>query len=297
MEIRHFFRFYFPELEVREISCRHYSEKLQELLCQVQNGDILAAPGGGSIGDVYLPFGEKYMRDMIQCFPNNQIIIFPQSLFYSKTELGEAERKNTAAIFDSHPNLTLVLRDQNAYQEARQMFRRTRLMLVPDIVLFSEPYSTAAPRKETGLLMIRSDHETNYPSGWDKELAEVCRQYAEDLVFTDTQKDYFIETEDREKEVNDLLEQVATSKFLVTDRLHGMIFAAITSTPCVAFDNIYGKVSAQYQWIKELPYLEIAETPEQLPEKLKKVLSAQTPVYSRAPLQDKYSALANIFEL
>ena len=73
---------------------------------------------------------EKYMRDMIQCFPNNQIIIFPQSLFYTKSELGEAERKNTAAIFDSHPDLTLALRDQNAYQEAKKMFRRTKLCLL-----------------------------------------------------------------------------------------------------------------------------------------------------------------------
>lgn len=297
MEIRHFFRCYFPKFEVREISCRHYEEKRQELLCQVQNGDILAAPGGGSIGDVYLPYGEKYMRDMIQCFPNNQIIIFPQSLFYTKSELGEAERKNTAAIFDSHPDLTLALRDQNAYQEAKKMFRRTKLMLIPDIVLFSDPYLTKAPRSETGLLMIRSDGETSHPQGWNQELEEICGKYAKKIISTDTQKNYFIDLENRETEVNAVLEQISASKFLVTDRLHGMIFAAITSTPCVAFDNVYGKVFAQYQWIRDLPYLEIAESPEQLSDKLDRVLKAQTPVYTRKPLEDKYSELANAFRV
>lgn len=297
MEIRHYFRDYFPDLEVQEISCRHYSEKRQELLCQVQNGDILVAPGGGSIGDVYLPFWEKYVRDMIQCFPNNQVIIFPQSLFYSKTELGETERKNTAAIFDGHPNLTLALRDQNAYQEAQQMFQRTRLMLVPDIVLFSDPYLAQTPRDEMGLLMIRSDGETSHPLDWNKELAMICEKFAEKLVFTDTQKNYFIEIENREAEVHAMLEQIASSKFLVTDRLHGMIFAAITSTPCVAFDNIYGKVSAQYQWIKDLPYIEVVEQPEQLSAKLNQVLSADTPAYTRKPLQDKFDMLANAFKL
>ena len=81
------------------------------------------------------------------------------------------------------------------------------------------------------------------------------------------------------------------------DRLHGMIFAAITSTPCVAFDNVYGKVFAQYQWIRDLPYLEIAESPEQLSDKLDRVLKAQTPVYTRKPLEDKYSELANAFRV
>ena len=124
----------------------------------MQNGDILAAPGGGSIGDVYLPYGEKYMRDMIQCFPNNQIIIFPQSLFYTKSELGEAERKNTAAIFDSHPDLTLALRDQNAYQEAKkdvsadQAYAHTGYCAV-----LRSLFNEKLPEVKPDFLMIRSD--------------------------------------------------------------------------------------------------------------------------------------------
>ena len=125
------------------------------------------------------------------------------------------------------------------------MFRRTKLMLIPDIVLFSDPYLTKAPRSETGLLMIRSDGETSHPQGWNQELEEICGKYAKKIISTDTQKNYFIDLENRETEVNAVLEQISASKFLVTDRLHGMIFAAITSTPCVAFDNVYGKVFAQ----------------------------------------------------
>ena len=48
------------------------------------------------------------------------------------------------------------------------------------------------------------------------------------IISTDTQKNYFIDLENRETEVNAVLEQISASKFLVTDRLHGMIFAAIT---------------------------------------------------------------------
>ena len=42
---------------------------------------------------------------------------------------------------------------------------------------------------------------------------------------------------------------------MVTDTLHCMVSAAITGTPCIAFDNLSGKVQGVYQWIKNLPYI------------------------------------------
>ena len=75
------------------------------------------------------------------------------------------------------------------------------------------------------------------------------------------------------------------------------MLSLIHISPCVAFDNVYGKVFAQYQWIRDLPYLEIAESPEQLSDKLDRVLKAQTPEYTRKPLEDKYSELANAFRV
>lgn len=297
MEVRHFLQSYFPQVPVEEITCRGYEENRVRLMCQLRDEDILVMPGGGSIGDVYFPFAEKYMWEMIRWFPNNQVIIFPQSLFYSKTPEGEAARKGTAAVFDSHPDLTFALRDQNAYQEAQTMFRRARLTVMPDIVLFSDPYTGQKAREDKGLLLFRKDCESRFPAGWQEDLLPVCEGYAERIVRTDAQKDHFIDAAHRETAVNELLEEMASAKFVVTDRPHGMVFAAITSTPCVAFDNSYGKVSAQYQWIKDLPYLQIAREPGELEERLRQVLSAPTPVYSRESLQPYFDQLAQMFKL
>ena len=46
-------------------------------------------------------------------------------------------------------------------------------------------------------------------------------------------------------------------KLVITDRLHGMLFSAITHTPCIAIDNLSRKVSGVYEWIKALPYVKI----------------------------------------
>ncbi len=49
--------------------------------------------------------------------------------------------------------------------------------------------------------------------------------------------------------------EFSSVQLVVTDRLHGMVFSAITGTPCIALDNISHKVYGAYQWLSYLPYL------------------------------------------
>lgn len=42
---------------------------------------------------------------------------------------------------------------------------------------------------------------------------------------------------------------------MVTDRLHGMIFAYITGTPAIVFSNSNQKVKNCFEWIKDCGYI------------------------------------------
>ena len=53
----------------------------------------------------------------------------------------------------------------------------------------------------------------------------------------------------------DKWEEFKHARLVITDRLHGMIFSAITGTPCVALNNSNGKVGFEYEWLKNLPYI------------------------------------------
>ena len=55
------------------------------------------------------------------------------------------------------------------------------------------------------------------------------------------------------------LREISSARLVVTNRLHMMIFAAITATPCIAIDNLTHKVLGVYQWIKPLPYIKLIE--------------------------------------
>ena len=77
-----------------------------------------------------------------------------------------------------------------------------------------------------------------------------------------------VSTKDREKEVLTKLSEVSKGRLLITDRLHAMIFAAITGTPCLAFDNATHKVRGVYRWINKLDYIRLARDDESIEEQV-----------------------------
>lgn len=56
------------------------------------------------------------------------------------------------------------------------------------------------------------------------------------------------------------LDQFRKSNIILTDRLHGMIFALITGTPAIVFDNKNHKVKFSYlDWLQNVDYIYFAD--------------------------------------
>jgi len=53
---------------------------------------------------------------------------------------------------------------------------------------------------------------------------------------------------------------------VITDRLHGMIFAFITGTPAIVLPNNNGKIEHSYDWISECGYICFLRSVETFPE-------------------------------
>ena len=69
--------------EICEITASNFWKKFAWLKKDVRNTDIIALTGGGNMGNVY-PFSENIRKQIINTFPNNKIIIFPQTIFYDQ---------------------------------------------------------------------------------------------------------------------------------------------------------------------------------------------------------------------
>ncbi len=75
------------------------------------------------------------------------------------------------------------------------------------------------------------------------------------MAHTSTLVPETVSKKSREKTLQSKLNEFGSAKIVICDRLHAMIFAAITKTPCIAFDNVSKKVSGVYKWIEGLDYV------------------------------------------
>ena len=64
---------------------------------------------------------------------------------------------------------------------------------------------------------------------------------------------------DRDSALEKQFDAFRHAELVVTDRLHGMIFSAITGTPCIVINSRSPKVKGCYEWIKQLDYIKFCD--------------------------------------
>lgn len=85
------------------------------------------------------------------------------------------------------------------------------------------------------------------------------------------------------------MQEFASAKLVITDRLHGMIFAALTQTPCIVLGNYNHKVKGTYEWLQELPYICFADTVQQAAEIVPKMLEITACDFPGAAFRNEFS--------
>ncbi len=218
--------------------------------------DSIVIDGGGNIGTLWIE-EEKKMRDILCRFPQNAIFIFPQTAYFEDTEFGRAQLEESVRVYSAHADLTVFCRDTATYDLFCRSFPKVRALYVPDIVLYRsrEMHKT---RTERVLLCMRTDKEQTPESRTAQDAVRACLETAGiDYAYCSTVTEYNIGKKDRAKELRAFLEQLSGARFVVTDRLHGMLFCAVTGTPCIALDNVSRKVSGGYEWIRHLPCIRL----------------------------------------
>jgi pyruvyl transferase EpsI len=88
---------------------------------------------------------------------------------------------------------------------------------------------------------------------------------------TETSISYAVAEEKREAELRKKWKEFLSARVVITDRLHGMVFAAITGTPCIVLTNYNHKLSGSYQWLESLHYIKYCNRVEFLQEILESV--------------------------
>lgn len=233
----------YPEYYQVEISTYEYARREKFLHAIINPQDIIFLNGGGNIGDMY-PAEEELHRRIISEFPGNKIVILPQTISFSATDAGRRELDISAEIYNSHPDLTLFVRGQKNYELAREYFPQVRKYIMPDTVhVLSTRY--AFPR-QGALLCLRTDGEAWLTAEKKAAIPDTAAKLCGSVEYRTNMYEEDITREIRGYVVRNELMRYAKSRVVITDRLHGMIFSAITGTPCVVLSTFNHKLSDYY---------------------------------------------------
>lgn len=210
----------------------------------LNSNDIITIIGGGNSGDLYPAF-EITRRFICDYFKSYNIISFPQTIDFSSTDVGKKELKKSQKVYHKS-KIVFFAREEKSYLYYKEKFEND-VYLVPDIVLSLKLKQNQ--KREGIVLCMRNDKERSTDDILQEKIIKHIKSIKESVKYQDTHIGDKLVL-DKETEFKKIIDIFRNSKLVITDRLHGMIFCAITGTPCIAFNNKNKKVEYTYKkWL------------------------------------------------
>lgn len=269
----------FKEYKYYEISEETLETCIEKVKNVIDEEDILFLHGGGNLGDEYL-YVEEGRRKVIQLFPNNRIVFLPQTMYFSDTKRGKEELEKSKKIYSQHNKLLIIAREDVSYKRMKEEFKNNKIIKTPDIVTYLDKSDKTKQNREGLLMILRNDVESNLSKEQIDKICLMSKQYFSKIEINDTAKGNGISEKNRDAKIEEMLNKYRKSQLVITDRLHGMIFAAITSTPCIALGNYNHKIKACSKTLEHLGYIQYIEDIDKIEEQIKYLISANFDNYS-----------------
>ena len=245
-----------PNFEIIDLPINKTITHLKALRNVCGTRDIVTIVGGGFMGDLY-PSNEIVRLLIISTFGrSNRIISFPQTADFSDTLAGNYMLKRAQRVYSFAKNLELWAREERSYMFMKTHFPANKVFLTPDIVMSLDQRGDTTGRKGI-TFCLRRDKEKN--SRTDDLISAIQREVKdENVTYYDTHiGNVRLSCEERITELNKIWEHFRHSRLVITDRLHGMIFAFITGTPAIVLPGNNPKIEDSYKWIKDCGYIKM----------------------------------------
>jgi pyruvyl transferase EpsI len=253
----------FEDYEVILLGLNRFYRDIRSLKSKLNSDDIITIIGGGNISNAYQGIEDKRIF-VIKYFPDNKIISFPQSIDFSDNDEGRVSAAKSIKVYNDHKNLVIVAREEKSFKEMKRLFVGD-VLLLPDIALSLNLLNSPEKREFNNVILcLRDDIESNTSISKKRNLISYLNHANKKITYKDTYiGEGYISTDQSMSELNDLWKSFKLAELVITDRLHGMIFCALTMTPCIAINNNNGKVYGVYsKWLSSLRYIVMIEALE-----------------------------------
>ncbi|TAH69970.1 MAG: glycosyltransferase [Anaerolineaceae bacterium] len=286
---RRFIREDFLHMPLIEITTDEWIKYEDLYKAIIHNNDIIFISGGGYLGNMWTSGG--IVKKLIASFPNNIKIMFPNTLTYIDNNADDM--KEEAEFYRMQEGLYIFARDKASYDRLYHYQYRDKeyLGLFPDMALGLDYTNNSFTKREGIMLCFRNDLEKVCSDDVIESIKQILIRKGEAVIESDMHLKRTIKSRSGESELQKMIEQFQKAKLVITDRLHGMIFAAITATPCIAFNNSTGKIKGVYQWIEHLPYIVYMESEDFSEDKLDKIQAISECVYDNITIMNQLQCL------
>lgn len=275
--IRRWIGKHFPDRPVLEVDKNEVLYCNSELKSVVNPDDLFLLHSGGNLGDRGL-WSERGRRQIIESFPENQIVSLPQTIYFSDTPEGQRQQSISQAIYSRHRKLTVIGRDEESGRLAAELFPTATTFAMPDFVLSLDPAQFVSPEvneeaaENKILLCLRNDNESNLTAD-DRQRLIAAISAPHELY--DTTLENPIATNRQEELLAQTLTYFSSFAAVVTDRYHGLIFSVLCKRPTVVLPTVDHKLTSAFDWFKGIQGLRFAKNVGEVPALLEEVRSTE----------------------
>lgn len=213
----------------------------------VRKNDVFVGHSGYFFVDHH---GGWYTYDFIVKNWGNKFIILPQTInFYTPYV-----RRVVSKSFGNKDNLTILCRDKVSYENGKELFGTTKLLLYPDIVTSLIGTNSFSNDREGVLFCMRDDLEAFYKPNLIDELMKKFGNIRKERIDTTLKVSKREIKLHRDRLILSMIEKISTYKVVITDRYHGTIFSAIANTPVIVLNSADHKLSSGVSWFPREVY-------------------------------------------
>lgn len=209
------------------------------LIKNVQESETILLHGGGNFGDIYY-YHHLQRQNVLKQFPNNQIIMFPQTVNYRLKK----RMANDSVVFRQHKNFTVSVRSYESYDFLTQYFPEIKAILVPDIAFMIGNIAPDADPTHDILILRRTDNEASFKA---KKWESAYERYLKRYTYIDT--DWFWHGHEKANyssmpmlRLNLVNKIISKGKVIISDRLHASIFSLLIGRPHIIINDKYKKI-------------------------------------------------------
>lgn len=290
-----------PDYAMIEITVSEYRSIRKVLPFIIRKSDVICIPDGGDDGDTAL-FMDTIRKEIVKKYNRNRLVIFAQTLNYDSSIAGiyassedGIQLKQTQSLISKCRNITLCVKDRHSYDFAKQYFDCV-VVFIPDIILYSNYSRSYLVECKGAMLLLQSDAKGIWSEDNRRWIEAIVLQHGWNIRYNDLQLILDISVFDRKDVLDAFLRKIEEAEVVITDRIYGMLFCAITQTPCIAISDKNHSLESAYEGLTEFEYIIKINHLNELEGAVQTLFSIDKTEYDRDSIINKFDGLTKLLK-